>query len=142
MACKLCKTDLERGTQQEKTMEVCDECAARVGLRPLPAVTRPRVPCTRCNGRSFVHALPREHYPIGELSGAAPMFLTTEPKAKTSWLTQTWIDPRGGQGMFETYVCRTCGFVEWYCVQPDKIPIGKLYNTELVELDEGSGPYR
>ncbi len=38
------------------------------------------------------------------------------------------------RGWLEAYVCRACGFVEWYCCDPDKLPIGPEYMTELVDV--------
>lgn len=44
-------------------------------------------------------------------------------------------------GSLETYVCKGCGFVEWYCQDPESVPIGPEYMTELVDYDSGT-PYR
>jgi hypothetical protein len=44
-------------------------------------------------------------------------------------------------GVLEAYVCRSCGFVDWYAQSPAQIPIGPAFGTELIEV-EGQGPYR
>ena len=46
-----------------------------------------------------------------------------------------------GLGTLETYVCSKCGFVEWYCWDPDEIPIGSEYMTDVVEYGSDK-PYR
>jgi hypothetical protein len=48
---------------------------------------------------------------------------------------------RQGFGVFEAYICKKCGFVEWYCHAPEQIPIGPEYMTEDVDV-EGDAPYR
>jgi hypothetical protein len=49
-------------------------------------------------------------------------------------------DLREPVGIFETYVCRTCGFTEWYAHDPEAIPIGPEYGTELIDV--GGDPDR
>lgn len=44
-------------------------------------------------------------------------------------------------GELEAYICRKCGYLEWYCVAPETIPIGEAHNTELLDVSSG-GPYR
>jgi predicted nucleic-acid-binding Zn-ribbon protein len=44
-------------------------------------------------------------------------------------------------GPFNIYVCRRCGYTEWYAIDPDKIPIGDEYYTRLIKRP-ASGPYR
>jgi hypothetical protein len=46
-----------------------------------------------------------------------------------------------GLGIVECYVCRECGFIEWYCQDPETIPVGAAFNTELVDVTPDS-PYR
>jgi hypothetical protein len=44
-------------------------------------------------------------------------------------------------GVLEMYVCTGCGFTEWYCRDPHKIPIGPEYGTEKLDLRTDT-PYR
>ena len=37
-------------------------------------------------------------------------------------------------GRLEAWVCRTCGFVEWYAQSPKEIPIAAAHGTELVTV--------
>ena len=41
-------------------------------------------------------------------------------------------NPNYGRGDLLLYVCRSCGFAEWYVSDPESIPIGPDYRTELV----------
>jgi hypothetical protein len=50
-------------------------------------------------------------------------------------------DVRDGAGFVETYVCTTCGFVEWYCLNPKSIPLGPEYMADLVTYTT-DGPFR
>jgi hypothetical protein len=49
-------------------------------------------------------------------------------------------DPGNGRGLLEAYVCRGCGFVEWYCLDPESIQLGPEYMAQ--EFDCGGEPYR
>ncbi len=51
------------------------------------------------------------------------------------------IDPRDGFGVLEMYICRGCGFTDWYCQDPENIPIGPEYMTEEVDVS-GEEPHR
>jgi hypothetical protein len=48
-------------------------------------------------------------------------------------------DTRRGFGPLEAYVCRRCGFVEWYAQSPEEIPISAAVGTELVEIPTPKG---
>jgi len=78
----------------------------------------------------------------------APMFATYAIKQRVErkmFLSdQVVIDPpfpTEGYGVFEAYICRQCGFVDWYCQDPGKIPIGPEYMTEEFNADSAE-PYR
>lgn len=143
--CSLCK-EYSLATEADRQLGACATCAQRLGIIPMPPETRPRTPCQRCHGKSFVRAIPREHSSTGgEHSGqvSAPMYLTHEPIVDEHWLlpnsTHLHIQQRG-IGLLEAYVCRKCGYVEWYCRDPEKIPIDPRLMTELISDDDT--PYR
>ena len=78
----------------------------------------------------FVRAIPREL-----TDQAAPMTLTYDvTRAAAS-------NVKGGYGRLEAWACLACNFVEWYCQDTDRIPIGPEYMTELVDY-ESDAPYR
>jgi hypothetical protein len=37
-------------------------------------------------------------------------------------------------------ICKHCGLVEWFCLNPARIPIGPQYMTESIDYD--AAPYR
>jgi hypothetical protein len=37
-------------------------------------------------------------------------------------------------GRLEAWICRSCGFVEWYAQSPEEIPIAEAFGTELVTV--------
>ena len=45
-------------------------------------------------------------------------------------------------GILNVYLCRSCGFVQWFAIEPDKVPIGEKYDTSLVHGPEPREPYR
>lgn len=139
--CSCCDTELSEAISRE--VGVCDVCRTRLGIVPLGPSTRPPAPCMRCNGLVFVRAVPREH--AGEVNTAAPMVVTHRVRMAASWrgdnYTKRVTHDEAGVGRLEMYICRGCGFVEWYVDDPAALPIGAQYMTELV--DHGSkGPYR
>jgi hypothetical protein len=87
----------------------------------------------------LIRAVPRE-LTIAEhlVATSGPMFVTYEILRTP---TVDAIHPRSGFGVLEIYVCRRCGFVEWYCQKPEEIPIGPEYMTEEIDVT-GDGPYR
>lgn len=79
-----------------------------------------------------MRAIPRE---IAQTAG--PMFAAYE---LTGSPFVAPIDPRRGFGVFEVFICKRCGFVEWYCEDPQEIPIGPEYMTE--DVDVADAPFR
>ena len=73
-------------------------------------------------------------------SHAAPMMLTYAIQSTERMIFSgnevSPPDVKKGWGVLETYVCRSCGFVEWYCQAPDDLPVGPAFNSELVKVDD------
>jgi hypothetical protein len=140
--CKLCQKSegmLETG--------VCVECSVKTGIRPMPPSRRQAIPCMRCNGMRFIRCMPREYsVELGTDHTYAQiglMTLTQKPQI-TGALFGKHVQPDSvahGTGTLETYVCVSCGYVEWYCQDPEAVPIGPEYNTQLVDYSPET-PYR
>jgi hypothetical protein len=149
MNCKVCDESLgEFAHPPAVATGVCNRCRSKLGIIPMPPARRPAKPCARCNAMRFVRVVPRELSATGSdyvTSVAGPMTATlrpiTEPKLVFSGKTVAEPSPSAGAGMFEMYICTGCGFVDWYCVDPENIPIGPEYMTELIDLT-ASSPYR
>ena len=128
--------------------DLCKDCIAKLGVIPMPPARRPSRPCDRCNTTRFLRVVPRELSATGSdyvYESAAPMMLTYVPELNPGgWLSGPSakpVQPEQGRGKLEAYVCRGCGFVEWYCLDPESVPIGPEYMTE--DLDVGpKTPYR
>jgi hypothetical protein len=153
MVCPLCNSE-PLDTAPEQAMQACTTCAKRIGIVPMPPVTRPQRRCAKCNGGKFVRAIPREHgyaFKDGmDQQISRPMTMTNRPvvQSKYRW-TEVANPPRDtlpvdldlGWGMLEVYACFGCGAVEWYCNGVQQIPIHPHLMTEMIDLD-GESPYR
>jgi hypothetical protein len=148
MLCRICERE-QVDADQPKTFDICRTCAKRLGVIPLPPPRRPARPCARCTGMRFTRVIPREYSAWGVErvhEQAAPMTLTMEPVllerlfgGRRLGYTDMW----KGLGYLETYVCSGCGFVEWYCVDPESIPVGPEYMADIVDYGAPDGkPYR
>jgi hypothetical protein len=141
-ACTLCNAN-----DASDFFRVCARCATIQGLRPIPPSRRPPVPCTRCNSFRFIRVLPRELTAIGSHGNApveqlaAPMALTYQASTHSGWGRPAGPNVMTGIGDLETFVCAGCGFIEWYCGNPQGLPIGHEYNTEIVDYSP-EGVYR
>jgi hypothetical protein len=45
------------------------------------------------------------------------------------------------RGLIARYICSGCGFVELFCENPESIPIGPEYMSDVVDYGSGK-PYR
>lgn len=136
----------------DRAPRLCAPCAATTGLAyPMPS-RRGAWPCMRCGGAQLIRAQVRERavdsgsahargrpaplaitYARGEEFAPPLLSLAKQPSAAP--------DLDVPFGVLDAYVCRACGFVEWYAQEPEKIPIGATFGTSLVEVP-GAGPYR
>lgn len=139
--CKFCAND-------SGELEVCSACRASLGLSTGDGVRRP-LPCQRCNHPELIRALAREiatQVSDWSTNRVVPMAVTIQPVAKHTFFSGKRdgvddVDPTQVMGILEMYICRKCGFTEWYCRDPKNVPIGEEYGTELVTV-EADKPYR
>jgi hypothetical protein len=130
----------------EQQMKLCMRCADAYGVMPMRPPRRPPRPCAACNSMHFIRAIPREL--TASRRGAevdrvaSPMAVTYQHEYQTGPIAGPLaIDSRKTYGFLEMYICRKCGLVEWYCNDPENIPLGPQFMTEDVSY-EGEGPYR
>jgi hypothetical protein len=45
-------------------------------------------------------------------------------------------------GAYNVFVCRSCGFTQWFASRPENIPIGEQHFTRLIRGPKSEGPYR
>ena len=142
--CQICNGPVD----QKRLIKICESCRDRLGIIDMPPARRPLAPCSKCGGTKLIRAIPRDHTATPGENGeyrVVPMRLSVAPAVADRLLSsrKRVADPQPGRarGLLEAYVCRGCGYVEWYCADPEKIPIGPEYMTE--EIDVGGGkPYR
>jgi hypothetical protein len=128
---------------------VCDACADKLGITRGPGMRR-IVPCARCGHAESVRALVRELTVEPNCDSnyrmTVPMAVTYSPVMLTSFLRgeakgTDGADAARPYGILEMYVCLGCGFTEWYCRNPQAIPIGEEFGTEKITA-VAEGPYR
>ena len=87
--------------------------------------------CPKCGGNEIIVAHPPE---FGHGSEEYPMTVTAQPR---------WVfdgrNPHYGIGEMAVLVCRACGFAEWYVKDPESIPIGKHFKTEMLTPSDQDG---
>lgn len=136
-------------TTKTRQRRVCNLCAPKTGVVAMPPARRSPAPCTRCGHTKLVRVVPREltvsvdpDRPYGEFGAPsyAPMFATYAIRSDRDGKLAP-VDARAGFGGLEMYICKGCGFVEWYCHDPGEIPIGPEYMSEEIDVT-GTSPYR
>jgi hypothetical protein len=147
VTCHICKSGAI-DTPWEQAVKMCSSCADTLGVMPMLPPRRPARPCDRCNGMVFIRAVPRELAPrAGSNYGgqvASPMTVTYEYFFNNAFFGReaSPIDSRKAYGYLEQYICKKCGFVEWYCNDPERIPLGPQYMTEEIDYGASDTPYR
>jgi DNA-directed RNA polymerase subunit RPC12/RpoP len=157
--CKLCHARrLE--TDPELAQTLCSPCATKLGTTPMPPPRRPDVPCPRCRGRRFIRVFPRERFVVdastkwlgSDLSAFGAMYAPMAATYEVSIVRQQigvmigapevrGLDLSQPRGLIARYICSTCGFVELFCENPESIPIGTEYMSDIVDYG-GDKPYR
>jgi len=141
-ACPSCRRSLAPGER------ICAACQKTFGLPPGSWVTRrPPRPCGRCDNDELIHAVVRERgADTWRSQRLAPLGVTYRKQSvvSVSGHARELDEPdlRDPAGIFEVFVCRACGFTEWYVIDPENVPIGPEYATELVRSGRRGGPWR
>ena len=144
VTCKVCDDEIYNPANQ--TLGICRACSEPLGIIAMPPPRRPARPCAACNKLRFIRVIPREYSAYGHVALASPMYLTRDTDAKDRALFQgksvaTTPSLADGRGLLEAYVCASCGRIEWYCHDPEAIPIGAEFMSDVVDYEHGE-PYR
>jgi predicted nucleic-acid-binding Zn-ribbon protein len=94
--------------------------------------------CPHCECRQVWHIA--EMHERGE---AAPFEKPIAPINVV--LQQKFFKLYSGTGRFETYICKRCGFTEWYAHGLDELKPDEANGVFLIdgeEVDRNRGPYR
>ena len=129
---------------------LCTACNTALGIVTEPGLGRPPRPCGRCSGTLFIRAQPREHTRMAGEHGpqaSYPMAVTHAVVLSRAFFSgevtgTRFADASAAFGILDMYVCRACGLTEWYCRDPQNIPITPECATELVEVAPSDGPFR
>jgi CheY-like chemotaxis protein len=87
--------------------------------------------CSLCGHNEIIEASAADF--VGDSGPTRPMSVTYE----IGWAGVKHI------GKFKTFVCRRCGFTQWFALAPESIPVAQEYGTRLLKgEDHDNGPYR
>jgi hypothetical protein len=86
--------------------------------------------CALCSHNEVIQAAAVDF--IGQ-GGQRPVSVTTQA---------TWSGSHPPLGILNMWVCRRCGFTQWFAFEPEKVPLGEEYSTRLIRGTEQAGPYR
>jgi hypothetical protein len=97
--------------------------------------------CALCGHDEVIKAQVRDFY--GELGERHEPLAVTEAKKESFWSGKETDRPTPDQriGELAQYVCRACGYVQWFASAPQRIPIGDKHRTSLVKGTKEQ-PYR
>ncbi len=91
--------------------------------------------CPICDHHEIVEGVPCE------FSGDVNRELIAAFTYDARWL-MSGRNPKYAHGELKYYMCRQCGYLQWFVDQPQEVPIGDDYRTRLIEGVERKGPYR
>jgi hypothetical protein len=90
--------------------------------------------CPLCNHDEILEAKPVD---------AVDGHLVQDPKAAG---TRGWVisgpSPYHHYGPLAVYVCRGCGYAQWFVDDPGSIPVSDYYQTRIIKGPESDGPFR
>lgn len=90
--------------------------------------------CPLCDHTEVLEAIPAD---FGNKDHERTAAVTYEPR---------WVlggrNPNYPHGMLRVYVCRGCGYVQWFAENADAIPVGDRYLTRVINGPGTSDPYR
>lgn len=93
--------------------------------------------CPHCEGRSVWHiAQMHERGEAGSFERPIQPFNVV--------LHEKFFKLYNGIGTFETYICKQCGFTEWYAQGIDQLEVDLEKGVRLIEpkREDEEGPYR
>ncbi|MEJ7728947.1 MAG: hypothetical protein WKG00_07020 [Polyangiaceae bacterium] len=86
--------------------------------------------CELCDGREVIVSTPIEYTGDNTNFWGAH---TVAHRWRNTWYAGEQPDPAQRFGQLMLYVCRACGYAQWFAYRPEDIPIGDEYHTRLVQ---------
>ena len=87
--------------------------------------------CPLCKHNEVLETAPVEEGSAGNLEPLA---------AHITQKSSIFIAGTSRSGIFTAYVCRACGYSQWFAQNPAAIPVGE--GTRVLKGPEPEGPYR
>ena len=84
--------------------------------------------CPQCGHDEIIEAQQSE---FGHTDQGSPMSVTYDKR----WVLSGQ-NPHYGHGHLYLYVCRRCGFCQWYAHSPQSIPVSENHRTRLIKGGE------
>jgi predicted nucleic-acid-binding Zn-ribbon protein len=83
--------------------------------------------CPKCDGRQILHVDQMKLPSYGQGAIGAKPYPVPITVQQSFW--------RGTQaiGAFETFICRACGYTEWYAGDPAAIPVDEASGIRLLD---------
>ena len=89
--------------------------------------------CPVCRHDKILESTPAD---FADVNREKAMAVTYDPR----WVMHGR-NPDRPHGAFRIYVCRSCGFTQWFADAPGEIPVGEEHSTRIIE-GTGGGPFR
>jgi len=90
--------------------------------------------CPLCEHNEVIESVAAE---FSHSSAETPMSVTYDAR---------WVvggrNPRHGHGALRMYVCRSCGYVQWFADHPEKIPVSPEFGTRIIKGTKPEAPFR
>jgi len=90
--------------------------------------------CPLCEHNEIIEATPADFADQDREVRAA---ITFDPR----WVL-SGRNPNSPHGLLKTYVCRDCGYVQWFADQPAEIPVDAEHRTRLIQGAKTKSPFR
>ncbi len=90
--------------------------------------------CPLCEHNQILEVVPAQ---FGDQNKEVPCAATYDSR----WVLEGR-NPNYPHGRFRLYVCRRCGFCQWFVDQPATIPVDADHKTRIIEGPESGAPYR
>ncbi|MBL4633540.1 MAG: hypothetical protein JKY56_06700 [Kofleriaceae bacterium] len=90
--------------------------------------------CPLCEANEIIESIVAE---FANNNYESPMCVTYDAR----WVAEGR-NPLHGHGPLRMYVCRDCGYTQWFADNSADIPIDAEHRTRLIKGPDSEGPYR
>lgn len=90
--------------------------------------------CPLCDHTEILEARP--------VDSAGGHFVRDDKSAGARGWVISGPNPNHHYGSLTAYICRRCGYLQWFAADPAAIPVSDYYQTRIIEGPEQDGPFR